>query len=282
MPSFAANLSTLYPEMDFLDRFAMAKQDGFKGVEYLFPYAWHSSTLATRLAEEGLQQVLFNAPPGNWDKGERGLACLYGRTEEFQTSIHLALEYAKALACPRIHVMAGRLENSLQSRSLSNPDYARARETYITNLHWAANLAAQHSIDILIEPINIRDMPGYFLNYQEQAHTIIQELGSPNIRVQMDLYHCQIMEGDLATKIQQYLPTGQVGHIQIASVPERHEPDQGEVYYPYLFQLIDQVSHQYGWNGWLGCEYRPSRGASPGGTSIGLEWMRAWEQTQQK
>jgi hydroxypyruvate isomerase len=217
-------------------------------VEFLFPYAYPAHDLATRLQANGLQQVLFNAPPGNWDAGERGLACLPGREAEFRDSIAQALAYACALQCPRIHVMAGVVPQGA--------DTSTVRATYIANLRLAAEQAAPHGIHILLEPINHRDMPGFFLNRQDQAHALIAEIGAPNVKVQMDLYHCQIVEGDLAMKIRQYMPTGQVGHFQIAGVPERHEPDVGEVHYPYLFTLLDSL----GYGGWIGCEYRPGGG----------------------
>jgi len=268
MPRFAANLSMLYPELDFLDRFDAAARDGFKGVEFLFPYAWEARELASRLKANGLQQVLFNAPPGDWEGGARGLACLPGCEAEFRAGIGKALAYAQALACPRIHVMAGLVPAGTQREAL--------RPTYVANLRWAAAEAARQGLDVLIEPINTRDIPGFFLNRQDDAHQLLADIGAANVKVQMDLYHCQIVEGDLAMKIRQYLPTGRVGHFQIAGVPERHEPDVGELNYPYLFGVIDEVAQQCGWTGWIGCEYRPSRGAQPGGTSGGLGWLERW------
>lgn len=265
MPRFAANLSMLYPELDFLDRFEAAARDGFKGVEFLFPYAHEANELSARLKANGLEQVLFNGPPGDWDKGERGIACLPGRDAEFREGIGRALSYAQALACPRIHVMAGLVPAGATREAL--------RPTYVDNLRWAAGEAAKQGVDVLIEPINTRDIPGFFLNRQDQAHELVAEIGARNVKVQMDLYHCQVVEGDVAMKIRQYLPTGRVGHFQIAGVPERHEPDVGEMNYPYLFDVIDQVSAESGWSGWVGCEYRPRRGAQPGGTSAGLGWF---------
>jgi hydroxypyruvate isomerase len=265
MPRFAANLSMLYNEHEFLDRFAAAAQDGFQAVEYLFPYAFEAQELKQRLHNNGLQQVLFNAPPGDWEAGERGLACLPGREREFQEGFHKALAYAEALDCPRIHVMAGLKPTGI--------DMATLEKTYIQNIAWAASQAQKSGRDVLIEPINTRDMPGFFLNYQEQAHHIVQHIGASNVKVQMDLYHCQIMEGDLAAKIRHYLPTGRVGHFQIAGVPMRHEPDLGELNHPYLFGVIDEVSAACGWDGWIGCEYRPARGAVPNGTHDGLAWL---------
>ena len=265
MPQFAANLSMLYPELDFLDRFEAAAKDGFKGAEFLFPYAYDKAELVARLKANGLQQVLFNGPPGNWDAGERGIACLPGREAEFRDGIAKALDYAAALNCPRLHVMAGLLPAGSTREGL--------RATYVANLKYAAQQAAKQGLDVLIEPINTRDIPGFFVNRQEDAHALVAEIGEPNAKVQFDLYHCQIVEGDVAMKIRQYLPTGRVGHFQIAGVPERHEPDVGEMNYPYLFKVIDEVSAQCGWSGWVGCEYRPARGAVAGGTSQGLGWL---------
>jgi len=262
MPKFAANLSMLYPELPFLERFEAAARDGFTAVEYLFPYAYEPEELQARLRDNGLRQVLFNAPPGDWDAGERGLACLPGRDDEFRASIQRAVRYAAALDCPRIHVMAG----------LAPTEAARddLRSTYVRRLGWAAAEAKAAGVDVLIEPINTRDIPRFFLNRQDQAHGVLADVGAENLKVQMDLYHCQIVEGDVAMKIRQYVPTGRVGHVQIAGSPERHEPDVGELNYRYLFEVLDST----GYEGWVGCEYRPRRGAVPGGTSAGLGWFR--------
>jgi 2-dehydrotetronate isomerase len=271
MPRFAANLSMLYPDLPFLDRFEAAANDGFKVVEFLFPYAYTVNEIAVRLKANGLQQVLFNAPPGGtdaasidraWANGDKGVACVPGREQEFRAGFALALSYARVLACPRVHVMAGLLPENVSRET--------AQATYVANLKWAANEAAKEGIDVLIEPINTRDIPRFFLNRQDDAHAIIEEVGAPNLKVQMDLYHCQIVEGDVAMKIRKYLPTGRVGHFQIAGVPERHEPNVGEMNYPYLFNLIDEL----GYDGWIGCEYRPKRGSEAGGTSAGLAWLR--------
>ena len=260
MPRFAANLSMMYGEHDFLDRFAAAAADGFDAVEYLFPYAFDRAELAARLRDHGLTQALFNAPPGDFDRGERGLACLPRRQDEFRRGfVEQALPYAQALGCTRVHVMAG--------LAPASADRAALRAQYEANLAWAAGQAAGIGVDVLIEPINTRDIPGYFLNRQDKAHRIVQSIGAPNLKVQMDLYHCQIVEGDLAMKLREYLPGGRVGHIQIAGVPERHEPDSGELNYPYLFEQIDAL----GYAGFVGCEYRPRAG-----TSAGLDWLRRW------
>jgi hydroxypyruvate isomerase len=265
MPQFAANLSLLYPELDFLDRFEAAARDGFTAVEFLFPYAYPAAELAARLQAHGLQQVLFNVSPGHWDAGERGLAALPGREAEFQASLHQALAYAAVLNCPRLHVMAGIMPADQEREALA--------PTYYQNLRWAAALAAQQGVELLIEPLNTRDTPRYFLNRQDHAHEILDAVNAPNLKVQMDLYHCQIVEGDVAMKLRKYLPTGRVSHIQIAGVPERQEPDSGELNYPYLLQLLDEL----GYAGWVGCEYRPRRGAQPGATSAGLRWLQTWK-----
>ncbi len=277
MPRFAANLSMMYPDLPFLDRFEAAAKDGFTAVEYLFPYAFAKEELVERLQANNLQQVLFNAPPGGtdaasidraWNGGDKGITCIPGREDEFRAGVALALDYAQALGCPRIHLMAGLLPAGVSREA--------AQRTYVANLRWAAAEAARHGRDVLIEPINTRDIPGFFLNRQDQAHALVAEVGASNIKVQMDLYHCQIVEGDVAIKIRQYLPTGRVGHFQVAGVPERHEPDIGEVNYPYLFGVIDEVAAQCGWDGWIGCEYKPKRGGQPGGTSAGLGWFGAY------
>lgn len=256
MPKFAANLTMMYNELSFLDRFAAAAGDGFKGVEFLFPYAHPADELKLRLQDHGLEQVLFNCPPGDWDAGERGIASLPEREEEFKRGLERAIDYAQILGARRLHVMAGLVQPG-QSR-------ARHRDTYLRNLSLAAALASPLGIDVLIEPINTRDMPGYFLTRQDEAHEICREVGASNLKVQCDLYHCQIMEGDVATKLRRNISG--IGHMQIAGVPDRHEPDEGELHYPYLFRLIDALGYQ----GWVGCEYRPRAH-----TSEGLAWLRA-------
>ena len=263
MPRFAANLSMMYGEHAFLDRFAAAAKDGFDAVEYLFPYDFAAAEIAARLKGNGLQQALFNAPPGDWVAGERGLACLPGREDEFRAGVMKAIEYAKALNCPRIHLMAG--------LAPAGAERAALRGVYESNLAWAA--AQAREIDFLIEPINTRDIPGFFLERQDEAHQIVQRVNAPNLKVQMDLYHCQIVEGDLAKKLEAYLPTGRVGHLQIAGVPERHEPDLGEVNYRYLFERIDAL----GYTGVIGAEYRPRAG-----TSAGLAWFQPWKEPRKE
>ncbi|WP_405475743.1 2-oxo-tetronate isomerase [Streptomyces sp. NBC_00009] len=260
MPRFAANLSTLYPEHDFPDRFAAAAADGFEAVEYLFPYAYEATELRRRLDAHGLQQVLFNAPPGNWDAGERGIAALPGREAQVRDGVDRALEYAAALGCPRVHMMAGLVP--------PGADPAPYRATYLSNLAYAADQAATVGVDILIEPINGRDMPGYFLHRQADAHTVVKEVGAPNLKVQLDLYHCQIVEGDLTATLRRDLPTGRVGHLQIAGVPDRHEPDAGELNLRHLMSVVDEL----GFDGWIGCEYFPKAG-----TSEGLGWLNKFQ-----
>jgi 2-dehydrotetronate isomerase len=276
MPRFAANLSMMYPDLPFLDRFAAAAQDGFKAVEYLFPYAFAKADISARLKDHGLQQVLFNTPPGGsdvtgfdaaWAAGQRGSASVPGREAEFRTGFAAALEWADALACPRIHAMVGLRAEGVSAEA--------ADATLMGNLQWAAAEAAQAGRDVLIEPINTRSIPGFHLNRQDHAHRIVQAVGASNVKVQMDLFHCQIVEGDLSAKIAQYLPTGRVGHIQIADVPARHEPDTGEVNWDHIFKTIDQVAANCGWDGWIGCEYNP-QDTTTGGTSRGLAWMQKY------
>ena len=257
MPRFAANVSMMYTEVPFIERFAACARDGFEAVEFLFPYAFAPHSLRAELDRHGLRQVLFNAPPGDFDKGERGIASLPGREEEFRQGIDTAIRYAQALGCPRIHVMAGLVQDEGQRSS--------QRQRYIDSLGQAARRCAAHGLTVLIEPINTRDIPGYLLNTQADAHDIVAAVGADNLKVQMDLYHCQIVEGDVAMKMHRY--AGRFDHVQIAGVPQRHEPDVGELNYPYLFQVLDEI----GYDGWIGCEYRPR-----GQTSEGLGWIRRW------
>lgn len=258
MPRFAANLSMLYPQHSFLERFAAAAADGFDAVEYLFPYEYSPQVLKQRLEDNGLVQALFNAPPGDWAAGERGIATLPGRQSEFREGFDRALDYAAVLGNSKIHVMAGLLA--------SEAERARHHGVYLENLAYACAQAAKVGVTVLLEPINTRDMPGFFLNRQDQAHAICREVGAPNLKVQFDCYHCQIVEGDLASKLRRDFSG--IGHIQVAGVPDRHEPDLGEVNYPFLFELMDEL----GYDGWVGCEYRPR-----GDTSSGLKWLRDWQ-----
>ncbi|WP_346833067.1 2-oxo-tetronate isomerase [Pseudomonas abietaniphila] len=258
MPRFAANLSMLYPQHDFLARFGAAASDGFEAVEYLFPYDFTAAEIKLRLEDFGLTQALFNAPPGDWGKGERGIASLPGRESEFRSGFQKALEYAAVLGNDRIHVMAG----LLPSEDLRQKHHA----VYLENLSHAAQEAAKVGVTVLIEPINTRDMPGFFLNRQDQGQAVCKEVGAENLKVQFDFYHCQIVEGDVTSKLRRDFAG--IGHIQIAGVPDRHEPNMGEVNYPWLFEEIDRL----GYTGWIGCEYRPK-----GDTSEGLQWLHDWK-----
>ena len=261
MPKFAANLSMMYQEHEFLDRFGAAAKDGFKGVEFLFPYDFAAADIKARLTEHALTQVLFNCPPGDWSKGERGLGSLPGREDEFKRSFEKALSYVDVLGNKRLHVMAG-----LMQPGKSRDEH---RATYVKNLAWAAGQVGTRDLMLVIEPINTRDIPGFYLNRQDEAHAICGEVnqvaGDTKLKVQMDFYHCQIVEGDLAMKFKQYFKG--VGHIQIAGVPERHEPDLGEINHAYLFKLIDEM----GYDGWVAGEYRPK-----GKTSDGLAWLKPY------
>jgi len=256
VPKFAANLSMMFNEHDFPNRFAAAAKAGFDAVEFLFPYDYSPAEVAQWHKENNLKNVLFNLPPGDWAAGERGIAALPGREAEFRAGVAKAIEYALALGTPQLHMMAGLVP--------AGSDMAIHRKTYFENMKFAAQALAKHNLNLLLEPINTRDMPGYFLNTQAQAHQLRVESGEPNVKVQMDFYHAQIMEGDLAETFKKYFKD--IGHTQIASVPKRNEPDDGEVNYPYLYQLLDEM----GYEGYVGCEYRPK-----GKTEDGLAWFKA-------
>jgi 2-dehydrotetronate isomerase len=257
MPRFDANLSFLFNEVPFLDRFAAAAEAGFDAVEFAFGYQHPVTEIAARLAAHGLTQVLINAPPGEWSRGDRGIASLPGREHEFAASFATALRYAEALGNPLIHVMAGVLPDG------ADPGMrAQHRATLVRNLRIAARDAAQQAATLTIEPINSRDIPGYWLNTQAEAHAIREEVGAANVKVQMDFYHAQLVEGNLAERFQRWQP--HIGHVQIAGVPGRHEPDIGEINYDYLFALLDEL----GFDGWVGCEYRPAVA-----TRAGLAWL---------
>jgi len=257
VPRFAANLSFMFQDLGFLDRFDAAAEAGFKVVEFLFPYDHPPETIAARLGKNGLALALFNTPAGDWSDGERGLAALPGRESEFRDGVDVAIRYAQAARCPIIHTMAGLWPDGR--------DRTEGERIYRDNLRWAADRAAAAGLTAVIEPINTRDIPGYFLNYSHQATAIIDELGRPNLKLQFDLYHAQIMEGDLATKIRAL--AGRYAHVQIAGNPGRNEPDIGEVNYAYLFDLFDDI----GYTGWIGCEYRPK-----GDTRAGLGWAKRY------
>ncbi len=257
MPRFAANLSMMFTDVPFLERFARAAAAGFEAVEFLFPYEHPPEAIAAELSRHGLVQALFNLPPGDFAAGERGIASLPGREAEFEAGVETAIRYASALGCRTLHCMAGLLPSEAERP---------AREAlYVENLRRAARRCAQAGITLVIEPINTRDIPGYLLNYQAQARRIIERVGEPNLKLQLDLYHCQIMEGDLARHIEAFADI--TAHVQIAGVPERHEPDVGEIHYPYLFEVLDRV----GYTGWVGCEYRPRAR-----TEDGLRWFEPY------
>lgn len=260
MIKLAANLSMLFTEHDFLERFAVAAKAGFRGVEYLFPYAYAPDELRAALDDNGLQQVLFNLPPGDWEAGERGLASLPGREAEFRDSVHEALRYAEALDCPRLHAMAGLLPAEADEATRE-----AHMTTYVDNLRFAAGELAKAGRTLLIEPINTHDMPGFFLNRQAQAREVLARVGADNLRVQFDLYHCQMSEGNLFANIEAQLPY--LGHVQIAGVPGRHEPDVGEVNYPAVLERLVAL----GYDGWVGCEYKPAAE-----TAAGLGWGIAY------
>ena len=260
MPRFSANLGFLWPELPLEEAIRAAASAGFDAVECHWPYDRDPALVRAALEETGLAMLGLNTTTGG--EGRFGLLALTDEEKAARASIDQAVAYAAAIGAAGIHAMAGIAQGP------------EAEATFRRNLRYACDEAAEHGITILIEPINPRDMPGFLLNRQDEAHAIVQELGEPGLQVQMDLYHCQIVEGDLAMKLRQYLPTGRVGHLQIAGVPERHEPDVGELNYAYLFDVIDAVSADCGWQGWVGCEYRPARGAVAGGTSAGLGWRR--------
>jgi len=254
VPRFAANLSMLFTEHPFLSRFAAASVAGFSAVEYLWPYAHPADVLAGRLADAGLEQVLFNSPSGDTDAGERGLGALPGREAEFRGGIATALEYAQVLRCPRVHVMAGILPPDL--------DRDRAHETYLDNLRAALDTARGSGVTLLLEPINAYDLPGYFLRTLAQAQDVVDQLAEPDLAIQLDWYHAVRTEPDVVAATRRHLPS--TAHLQLAGVPGRHEPDVGDVDYPTLFSLIDKL----GFKGWVGCEYVPR-----GRTEDGLGWL---------
>lgn len=258
MPRFAANLSMMFNEVPFLDRFEAAAKAGFKAVEFLFPYDFAAADIAARLRDNGLQQVLFNAPPGDWTKGERGQAALPGRQVEFREGFKRALDYAAALSCPRIHVMSGLAPAGVAHDSMTG--------TLAANLAWAAEQANPAGVKPVIEPINHRDIPGFFLNTLAQGAAVIEAVGADKVGLQFDLYHCQITEGDLVKRVEKYLPI--TAHMQVADNPGRNEPGTGEVNWPFVFKKIDEL----GFRGWIGCEYRPAAE-----TVAGLGWFAPYK-----
>ncbi|WP_066272186.1 hydroxypyruvate isomerase [Hydrogenophaga palleronii] len=264
MPKFAANLSMLWNELPFLDRFEAAARAGFSAVEFLFPYDVPAGQIAQRLQAHRLQLVLHNMPPGDWAGGERGTACLPGREDEFRAGVEQALQYAAALGAPQLHCMAG-----IPTAGVSE---AQARATLVGNLRFAAGAAQRQGVRLLLEPINHFDMPGFFVNRPRQAIALMDEVGSDNLFLQYDIYHAQRMEGELANTIKALLP--RMAHMQLADTPGRHEPGTGEIHYRYLFDAIDAL----GYTGHIGCEYKP-HDASPGGTDRGLAWVAAHGQS---
>jgi hydroxypyruvate isomerase len=259
MIKFSANLSMLFNEVPFLDRFEAASKAGFRGVEYVGPYAFQAKDVAARLKDNGLSQVLFNLPVGDWDAGERGIAIFSERTDEFQDGVAKAIEYAKALGCSQVNCLAG--------IATTGQEADRLRATLVANLGFAAKALKREGIRLLIEPINTRDMPGFFLTGSRQGLDLIDAVGSDNLYLQYDIYHMQIMEGDLARSIEAHLP--RIGHIQIADNPGRHEPGTGEINYPFLFEHLERI----GYAGWVGCEYKPATT-----TVAGLDWLHVYRQ----
>lgn len=262
MPRFAANLTMLFNELPFLDRFGAARAAGFRGVEYLFPYAHRVRDLTDRLQEHGLTQVLHNLPAGNWEKGERGIACHPDRVAEFREGVELAVEYAKALGCRQLNCLAGITPPKADPR--------RIQETLVENLGHAAQRLEAEGIRLLIEPINTRDIPLFYLSRTRQALDLIEAVGSPNLYLQYDVYHMQVMEGDIVRTIEAHL--SRIGHIQIADNPGRNEPGTGELNFQNLFAHMDRL----GYVGWVGCEYRPRFE-----TEAGLDWFRPYREALQ-
>lgn len=258
MPTFAANLSMMFTEWPFVDRFAAAADAGFSAVEYLFPYEHPADEIGARLQRHGLTQALFNMPPGDFAGGERGLAALPERFEEMRRGVETALVYAQATGVKRIHLMAG----------LADCNDPKAQAAYRRSVEFAAGELAKRNIDLMLEPINGRNMPGYFLNDFDRAAAIIAAVGAANVKLQFDIYHRQIIHGDVAMGLRKFAPL--VGHVQIASVPSRHEPDGEELNYPYLFDLLDELNYQ----GFVGCEYNPR-----GRTLDGLGWFSKYRRT---
>lgn len=254
MPRFAANLTMLFNELPFLDRFEAARDAGFKGVEYLFPYGFEKEALAERLQQFGLTQVLHNLPAGDWDKGERGIAVLPGREAEFREGVARAIEYAKALNCRQVNCLVGIAPAGVDAGTL--------RRTVVENLRYAATQLKQAGVKLLIEPINTYDIPGFYLNTTRQALDLIEAVGADNLFVQYDVYHAQRTEGELAKTVEKNLAA--IAHIQVADNPGRNEPGTGEINYPWLFTHLDRI----GYDGWIGCEYKPAAD-----TRAGLDWI---------
>lgn len=255
MPRFAANLSMLFTEVPFLDRFERAARAGFEAVEFLFPYAHTAQEIKQRLDATGLRIVLHNLPAGDWDAGERGIACHPDRVEEFRDGVERAIGYAQALGVPQLNCLAG--------KAPAGVDAATLRRTFVGNLRHAAARLGDASLRLLIEPINPFDIPGFYLNRTDEALAILDEVGAPNAFVQYDIYHAQRTEGELAATLHKHLP--RIAHVQLADNPGRNEPGTGEINYPYLFAYLDRIGYQ----GWVGCEYKPAQS-----TEAGLGWLK--------
>ena len=255
MPRFAANLTMLFNEAPFMERFKAAHDAGFDAVEYLFPYAYDKQDLAQALQDNALQQVLHNLPPGDWDAGERGIACHPNRKAEFRDGVARGIAYATALKCPRVNCLAGKLPDGL--------DRAKALECLVDNLRFASTELGKAGIRLLIEPINHYDIPGFLINTTAQAIEVLDAVGSDNLLIQYDIYHAQRMEGELAATMQKHLK--RIGHMQLADNPGRHEPGSGEINYAFLFKHLDAIGYQ----GWIGCEYKPATS-----TTVGLGWRK--------
>lgn len=256
MPRFAANLSMLFTELPFLDRFEAAADAGFEAVEFLFPYAFSANDIQQRLAKHGLKLVLHNLPAGDWEAGERGIACHPDRVAEFRAGVGRAINYAQALGVSQLNCLAGKAPAGVPTEQL--------HATFVSNLRYAASALQAAGLRLLIEPINTYDIPGFFLSRTAQAIAILDEVGAPNALVQYDLYHAQRMEGELAATLEKHL--SRIGHVQLADNPGRHEPGTGEMNYPFLFAHLDRM----GYSGWVGCEYKPQTS-----TQAGLGWRAA-------
>lgn len=257
MPKFSANLTMLFNEVGFLERFERAAKAGFKGVEYLFPYEWPKEILAEKLEAHGLIQVLHNLPAGNWAQGERGIACIPGREREFQEGVRVAIEYAKALGCTQVNCLVG-----IPPRDAS-PE--QVRKTLVSNLRFAAQALGDEGIRLLIEPLNNQDIPGFYLVHTKDALKLMEEVDHPNLYLQYDVYHMQVMEGNLINTLRAHF--NRILHIQIADSPGRGEPGTGEINFPNLFKALDDL----GYPGWIGCEYKPS-----GRTEESLSWIKPY------
>lgn len=256
MPRFAANLTMLFTEQPFLARFAAARAAGFDAVEFLFPYAFSKADVKSALTANNLDLILHNLPAGNWEAGERGIACDPARTEEFRAGVATAIDYATALGCPKLNCLAG---------IVAPENHETARATLIENLKFAAAALHDAGLILLLEPVNTRDIPGFFVNRTGQGLAIIEAVGAPNLLLQYDIYHSQVMEGDLTRTIEANF--ARIGHLQLADNPGRHEPGTGEINYAHLFRRIDDLGYQ----GWIGCEYKPATS-----TEAGLGWMKPY------